>query len=335
MSDGRCKFCGKELNRKQKMFCSYECMGKNNVGTHPSSTLVICANCQKEFYASNSMLAGGQFKYCSNDCRKTRIERVCENCKKTIYVIPSKGKRKFCNQECYFDYLSKKRMVSQKPKTITIKKHREVKTCFYCGAIVFEKGRKKYCSDICAKKGGYLTSHILSNCKVCGKEFYAYKPDVINGMGKYCSMRCFMNIRTIEMGEASHSVANGGKRVDLNNQYFRSSWEANYARYLNWLVELKEIKSWEFEPETFMFEKIKRGNISYTPDFRIINNDESIEYHEIKGYMDKDSKVKIKRFNKYFPELKLLIIDKPTYIQMSRQLRKLIPGWEWNDKHSY
>ena len=134
--------------------------------------------------------------------------------------------------------------------------------------------------------------------------------------------------------DTQYTHAKGGKREDLDNRYFRSSWEANWARYLNWLVKVGNIDKWEYEVDTFEF-PVKRGSKYYTPDFKVFNPDGSIEYHEIKGYMDKDSRVKINRFNKYYPELKLVVIDKPAYIQLSRQLRKLIPNWEWNGKHSY
>lgn len=50
----------------------------------------------------------------------------------------------------------------------------------------------------------------------------------------------------------------GGKRSDLGI-YVRSKWEANFARYLKWMVEKEEIKSWRYEPMSFEFRGIKRG----------------------------------------------------------------------------
>src|SRR5262245_10205744 len=44
----------------------------------------------------------------------------------------------------------------------------------------------------------------------------------------------------------SYSRATGGRRPDLDDRYFRSSWEANYARYLNLLVKQGQIVSWEY-----------------------------------------------------------------------------------------
>lgn len=82
----------------------------------------------------------------------------------------------------------------------------------------------------------------------------------------------------------------GDKRI-----YARSAWEANYGRYLEFLKKNGAIKDWEHEPETFWFSGVKRGCVSYLPDFRLLNNDESFEYHEVKGWMDSRSKNKNKK----------------------------------------
>ena len=119
-----------------------------------------------------------------------------------------------------------------------------------------------------------------------------------------------------------------GKREDLGGLYVRSSWEANYCRYLNWLIQIGEIKSWEYEPDTFEFEGIKRGTRFYTPDFKIFNKDDSIEYHEVKGYMDTRSRVQLKRMTKYHPNVKIVLIDKESYYAIAEQVQNFIPHWE-------
>ena len=119
-----------------------------------------------------------------------------------------------------------------------------------------------------------------------------------------------------------------GKRPDLGDLYVRSSWEANYARYLNWLVSIGEIKSWEYESEVFEFHAIKRGTRSYTPDFRVVNNDDSVEYHEVKGWMDQKSRTKLKRMAKYYPEIKIVLIDEDVYKKLASDVRMFIPEWE-------
>lgn len=125
-----------------------------------------------------------------------------------------------------------------------------------------------------------------------------------------------------------YSRARGGKRPDLNNKYFRSSWEANWARYLNWLKDVGEVVAWEFEPQTFEFAAIKRGARFYTPDFRVVNKDGSVEFHEVKGYMDATSATKLRRMAKYHPGVRVVVIDKPAYRSVANKVSSLIPMWE-------
>jgi predicted nuclease of restriction endonuclease-like RecB superfamily len=119
-----------------------------------------------------------------------------------------------------------------------------------------------------------------------------------------------------------------GKRADLNGQFFRSSWEANYARYLNWLISLNQLLRWEFEPDTFEFHTIKRGSRFYTPDFKVFENDGRYAYHEVKGWMDPKSQTKLNRMAKYYPNEKVILIDKVAYRSIEKQMKNAIPNWE-------
>lgn len=120
----------------------------------------------------------------------------------------------------------------------------------------------------------------------------------------------------------------GWRDIGGNHKYFRSKWEANYARYLEFLKQHHQIKDWKHEPKTFWFGNIKRGCCSYLPDFEIINNDNSIEYHEVKGWYDSRSKTKIKRMAKYYPEIKLVVIFGKEYKLIENQVKYLIKDWE-------
>lgn len=122
------------------------------------------------------------------------------------------------------------------------------------------------------------------------------------------------------------SRTRGGKREDLGF-YVRSAWEANYARYLNWLVEQRQIKSWRYEPVTFWFEAIKRGVRSYKPDFEVVNLDDSLEYHEVKGWDYARGQTARKRMAKYHPKVKLVLIGKEEYRAIAKW-KRLIPEWE-------
>lgn len=147
----------------------------------------------------------------------------------------------------------------------------------------------------------------------------------------------------------------GGTRKDLGI-YLRSRWEANMCRYYNFIG----IK-WLYESKIFYFndslligkKKIKKGTLSYTPDFYLPELDIWVE---VKGYLRDKSKVGLRRFKKYYPEefarLKFIIPDKYArdkangemikflcddlgidfemilnYKEMAKY-GKLIPGWE-------
>lgn len=119
----------------------------------------------------------------------------------------------------------------------------------------------------------------------------------------------------------------GGKREDLGGRYFRSTWEANYARYLNFLLDHGDLLGWEYEPKTFRFPGIERGAFEYRPDF-LVKKQTGAEWHEVKGWMDPKSKTRLKRMAKYFPAEKVVVIDATWFRRANDQLAALIPGWE-------
>lgn len=123
------------------------------------------------------------------------------------------------------------------------------------------------------------------------------------------------------------NVKRGYYDINGKNIYFRSKWEANYALYLDFLVKQNQIRGWDFEPDTFVFHQIQFGTRSYTPDFRVIENNNKVVYHEVKGYMDSKSKTKLKRMGKYYPEIKLILIERPFYMDLVRKLGKTLNFW--------
>lgn len=120
----------------------------------------------------------------------------------------------------------------------------------------------------------------------------------------------------------------GWRQIGETKKYYRSRWEANYARYLQWLKERGEIADWQHEPETFWFDGIKRGVRSYLPDFRVWENDGRIVLHEVKGWMDSRSRTCLKRMAKYHPQEKIIVIDGRQYRSIRLKVMALIEGWE-------
>lgn len=120
----------------------------------------------------------------------------------------------------------------------------------------------------------------------------------------------------------------GWRTINGRRIYFRSKWEANYARYLEWLRAKGEIEAWDHEPETFWFLKIKRGTRSYLPDFRVVERGGRKVYHEVKGWMDAKSRIKLERMAKYHPAIVIILVDKKSYLAIAKAVSRLVPEWE-------
>lgn len=253
---------------------------------------VVCKRCNQGFHAKPSAVRQGKARtYCSNECRTADIglrDVECGYCLKPFQVFPARL--------------------------------RKVST------------EKIFCSKECVALD--QKKKISLPCVQCKAEFEIKLSSLLGkkGAGTFCSMRCkaayMSGSQLTTSGVNRNTTSKGGKRDDLGGQYFRSAWEANYARYLNWLKDKGEIDRWEFEPDTFEFHKIKRGHRFYTPDFKVFDRAGGYEYHEIKGYMSPQSATKLKRMAKYYPNEPLLLVDRKSYLALEKSIKKLIPNWE-------
>ena len=133
----------------------------------------------------------------------------------------------------------------------------------------------------------------------------------------------------INAAVAARCTSIKGYRDDIPGVFFRSRWEANYARYLAHQVNVGLIERWAHEPTTFWFTKIKRGVVSYKPDFIVVDASGRSFYVEVKGWMDPKSKTKLKRMAKYFPEIDLRLVDEKDYRKLEKEIGSSIPGWEF------
>jgi len=148
---------------------------------------------------------------------------------------------------------------------------------------------------------------------------------------------------------AKNKISRIGKRQDCGGMFFRSSYEANVFRYLRQLKEAGKIQEIFYEPQTFTFTEfgIVRGQVSYTPDFKIIYPDGSHIWIEVKGFLRTQDKTKLRRFKKFFPEEfdKLVAIVKSSKVEAAKfflligsgvmmyyndlkKHKEKIPGWE-------
>ena len=297
----QCKQCNKNFipirigNRHKGYFCSLECSTQNK---KDNRAILTCIACGKSFNMRSK-----NNKYCSRKCLPSiageknifwkggqQEDRKCIICKNTFQSFKSQPK-KTCSPVCAKDYavqIGKAQQGENNPN--------------YRGG----KERK---------------------CKVCSKTYWeAPSLDI-----KYCSRECFFKdsfLRTSPRWQNKRWGGIGSKkgtRSDIGI-YVRSSWEANYARYLNFLQTHGEIVSWLYEKETFEF-PVKKGTRFYTPDFKVTNKRGEIEYHEVKGYMTQKGKTALTRMAKYYPHIKIVLIQKKEYGEISK-IKAMIPLWE-------
>jgi len=234
----------------------------------------------------------------------------CLNCGK------STNNKKFCSKVCYSQAVRnnivegngwKKGHKSWNTGTAKIYAH----TCLICGK-EFDTGGKfaKYCSQDCSHhaKRGHHPNLICKICLTCGNEFFVKKG--YSKRAKYCSLLCRPLVKS------NNIVSKSGYRIDLN-QFFRSTWEANFARILNYL----KIK-WEYESKKCRFDL---GESIYICDFYL---PEINRYIEVKGYLNDGSYLKLKTFHAMYSDIKISILDKSSYKLLTLLFKDKILGWE-------
>lgn len=322
-----CKVCSKEFHVKQSQvdrvrgdkefnggsYCSRECQ---NVG-RKKRVVNTCLSCKSEFEV---ILSKKSQKFCDISCRasyqKGRAKKRrsvtgtksihCSGCD-DLFVVPNRSDTKYCSLECYHK------------SRITIMK----KSCLLCDESFkttpaeIKRGGGLYCSAECNDKR--MESHIVCECTHCKREFKTYQTVLDEGNGRFCSRACFglhySGERAPSYGKPP-SHGNQGIKKDLGH-YVRSSWEANYARFLNY----KGI-AYEYEPNTFSLVRSDGTKTTYTPDFFIGH------WVEVKGFWRDDAIEKVKLFLEQYPNEKLEIVDKPVYKEIEKVYKKLIPSWE-------
>lgn len=100
------------------------------------------------------------------------------------------------------------------------------------------------------------------------------------------------------------------KKPVLDGIKFDSIMEMEYYVYLKHKKKRKEIKDFELQPKFVLVDKFKRNGktiraITYTPDFKIINLDDSVKYVDTKGFATEISKLKKKLFHYVYPNIDL------------------------------
>lgn len=91
------------------------------------------------------------------------------------------------------------------------------------------------------------------------------------------------------------------KKTVVDGYEFDSILESEYYLRLRLLKAAGEIKDFKLQPTFLLQPKFKDDlgtcrEISYTPDFQVYHNDDSIEIVEVKGYETPEFKIRFKLF---------------------------------------
>ncbi len=246
--------------------------------------------------------------------KKIKLKKVCKFCS-TVYFRNEKYsdkqwfESKFCSSHCSAE--SKRKYAQKKDKYTAYDR---------------KQGLLPQGSPESREKISRLTRLAMQRPEVQEKirqpRNYTYSED--RKIAQSNNLKGKMPANLLYANSCYPNIQRGNYDINGTEMYFRSKWEANYALYLDFLVDHKQIIKWEYESDVFIFEQIKYGTRSYRPDFKLFNLNGSIEYHEIKGYMDSKSRTKLKRMAKYYPEIKLILVQRDEYMHLIKQLGKLL-----------
>jgi len=106
---------------------------------------VNCDGCGKQFWQKPYKIARAEHHYCSFECRKKKVYKVCSICDQTfLSTTGGKGRdlRQFCSRRCANVYKNRQRM------------NKVIVACDYCGkefAIWPERLRRKDKTHCCSK----------------------------------------------------------------------------------------------------------------------------------------------------------------------------------------
>jgi len=188
-----------------------------------------------------------------------------------------------------------------------------------------KKGRKPQCSTAGMTFSPEVRARVGAGVRMAQKRMTADEWQARNA--KSAKTRALNGTKLGAFNRGSASWKCGWRTVGGQRVFFRSRWEVNYAGYLQMLLDRGVITRWEHEPQTFWFEGVKRGAVSYLPDFRVTYPDGRSEFHEVKGWFDARSKTKVRRMAKYHPTVVLRVIDAKAYRRLQSDYGTL-PWWE-------
>ncbi len=253
---------------------------------------------RKHFYCSQECNLIGKSKFYSGEdgCnwQGGKIQVECDNCHKIIHKdlnVIKNAKLHFCNTKCMGEYQSEFLIGKNHPnfgKKFPEQSKRMKKNNPMSDKVTRDKMKA---SSKEAHENGMPYSNFQGGwqnkykCIDCGIQ-------VCHG-----SLRCKSHANTGILSSSFGKCTNPPQWFKYNKKYFRSSWEANFAKW----CDLSNVK-WDYESRTFHL-----GDCTYTPDFYLPEFDLWIE---IKGYWRKDAKEKFTKFKRLFKEINIEVFEK-------------------------
>lgn len=107
------------------------------------------------------------------------------------------------------------------------------------------------------------------------------------------------------------------KKIEYDGIIFDSTSEKNYYIELQQKVKSGEIKSFSIQPKYILQDKFTKygknyREITYSPDFKVINNDDSVTLVDVKGMSTPASELRKKLFDFQYPTIQLIWL---TYVK--------------------
>lgn len=99
----------------------------------------------------------------------------------------------------------------------------------------------------------------------------------------------------------------GKSKIRGAKSQFKNNWERMYAERLEVRRFTRDIVSWKYECIRL---KLADG-AWYTPDFQVVNNDGSTDFHEVKGFRRTAGILRFKVAAKMYPEYTFFLAERP------------------------
>lgn len=237
-----------------------------------------CIECESDFIIEVKKGSGGtaslRRKYCSEVCKRTYkakngknnyITVYCNICEKEIKKFSSLVKEKnYCSRDCQNIALNGIQETDTKKCLFCEKKFEYISTRI-------TGNKRKYCSVECGHKanGNNKKTGVLLKCINCEEPFYSKKYQSL--IRKYCSNKCQFESQSKGIKKIPTNGRTGYRKDLPSDQYFKSAFEADYARYL-----ISNDITYQYEKHTFKV-IVDGKDRFYTPDFYIPSEDKFIE----------------------------------------------------------